>query len=220
MTPAVISILLVDDHVLLRDGLRRLLAEERDLRVVGEADSGPAAVARARELSPHVVVMDVDMPGGNGIVATETILHERPGTRVLGLSIHDQEPVILQMLRAGARGFLPKDCAFGELVHAVRVIAAGETYLSPRIVSPAIKRLLTGRDPRDGDLLAALTPREREVLSLIADGLGTRAIAERLCISVKTVETHRAHIMEKTRRRSVAGLTKLAVAAGLSSLDR
>ena len=220
MSGIVTTILLADDHALLRAGLRRLLEEERDLHVVGEAGGGDDAVRLACELAPDVVVMDVDMPGGNGILATEWIRRRWPATQVVALSVHEQESVVLQMLRAGAAGFLPKDCAFTELVHAVRLAAAGQRYLSPRIVSPAISRLLAGQDPRDDDLLAVLTPREREVLALIADGLGTRDIADRLCISIKTVETHRAHIMEKTERRSVAELTKLAILTGLSSLER
>jgi len=219
MSSVLISVLLVDDHELLRRGLQRLLEQERDLRLVGEAADGPAAAAAARELSPDIVVMDVDMPGGNGIVATGQIRRDCPRTRVVALSIHTAEQVVMQMLRAGADGYLPKDCAFDELIHAIRLVTAGRKYLSPRIVSPAIERLLAGDDPRDRDLLAALTPREREILSLIAGGLGTRRIAERLFISVKTVETHRSHIMEKTEIRSVAGLTKLAVLAGLSALE-
>jgi len=214
----IISIVLADDHELLRDGLLRLLESELDLRVVGEAADGNAAVELARALAPDIVVMDVDMPGGNGIIATQQLRRECPRTRVVALSIHADPRIVMQMLRAGADGYLTKDCAFAELVGAIRQIAGGNRFIGSRVSTPVIARFLAGEDPGGDDLLAALTPREKETLQLIADGLGTRQIAERLHISIKTVETHRAHLQQKVNTSSVAELTKLALRTGLTTL--
>ncbi|MFH1807721.1 MAG: response regulator transcription factor [Pseudomonadota bacterium] len=212
-----IRVLLADDHQIVREGLRALLVVQDDLIVVDEVADGRAAVARARELRPDVVVMDASMPLLNGIEACRQIHTELPGVRVLALSMHTERRFIVEMLRAGAHGYLLKDCASDELVRALRTIAAGKTYLSPGISDAVIQDLME----RVGQGLSPeveLTGREREVLQLIAEGHSTKVIADQLAISVKTVETHRQSLMRKLQVSGVAELTKVALRMGLTEL--
>lgn len=217
-------VLLVDDHKIVRDGLRNLLAGELGMDVVGEADNGRDAVRLARELSPDVVVMDVGMTGLNGIEATRQIVSEANGPKVVALSMHAERRFVAEMLKAGATGYLPKDCAFGELAEAIRSAVAGRTYLSPAIagevVEDYVRRLSrAGEDEGRVSVSDALSPREREVLQLVAEGNSTKEIAATLHLSAKTVETHRRQMMVKLKIDSVAGLVKFAVREGLTTLD-
>jgi len=211
------KIILADDHKIVRQGLRTLLEQEHDLEVVAEAEDGRMAVRLARELSPEVVIMDVSMPDLNGIEATRQVLAESPGVKVIGLSMHSDRRFVMNMLKAGASGYLLKDSAFEELASAIRTVLANKIYLSTEIANIVVKDYLQGGG--DESVFSVLTPREREVLQLMAEGRSSRQIADHLNISIKTVETHRMQIMHKLEIYSVAELTKYAIREGLSSLD-
>lgn len=212
------TILLADDHQLMREGLRALMSRQEDVEVVGEAVNGLQAFELARTLSPDVVIMDINMPELNGIEAARKITKHCPGVKVLALSVHSDQNVVLDMLRAGAVAYLLKDCALDELALAIRMVMAGNYYLSPAITGTVMEDFLHDH----GELktsLSLLTTREREVLQLIAEGKSTRKIAEILEISAKTVETHRLRLMNKLGLRNVADLTKFALREGLTTLD-
>jgi two-component system response regulator NreC len=212
-----IRILLADDHKIVRQGLRTLLEKEPDMEVVAEAEDGRIAVRLARKLAPQVVIMDVGMPDLNGIEATRQVLADTPGLKVIALSMHSDRRFVVNMLKAGASGYLLKDSAFEELAAAIRVVMLNKTYLSPGVSDIVIKDYVQG--PReDSSVFSVLTPREREVLQLMAEGKSTKQIADRLHVSIKTIETHRQQIMTKLSIHSVAELTKYAVREGLSSL--
>lgn len=227
-----IRILIADDHQILRQGLRSLLERHTDMQLVGEAADGRSAVRMAGELKPDIVIMDVAMPDLNGIEATRQINTGDSGARVVGLSMHSDRRFIAEMLRAGAKGYLLKDSAFDELAGAIRAVVADRVYLSPDIADVVVEDYLR-RSPGDrgatGAAAAAggggqssvfnrLSPREREVLQLMAEGKATKEIARELHVSVKTVETHRRQIMTKLDVFSVAELTKYAVREGLTTL--
>ncbi|HEU5097576.1 MAG TPA: response regulator transcription factor [Roseiflexaceae bacterium] len=219
MTP--IRILLADDHELVRAGFRALLAGLSDVEVVAEADDGRAALALVAAHRPDVVLMDISMPGLNGLEATGRIAKEFPNTRVIILSMHANEDHVLLALRKGASGYLLKGARLAELDLAVRSVARGEVYLSPA----ASKHVLADYVQRAGELHAAavgdspsidrLTARQREVLQLIAEGRTVKQIAQTLNISAKTVETHRAQIMERLAIHDLAGLVRYAIRAGI-----
>src|SRR3954468_111323 len=187
-----IRILLADDHQMMRQGLKSLLAEQPDFEVVGEAADGRAAVRLAQELSAAVVIMDVTMPGLNGIDATRQLKAEAPDVKVIGLSMHPERQFVLEMLSVGASGYLLKDCPFAELVQAIRAAVEGDVYLSPKVAGVVVR----GRGASNA-AARSLTPREREVLQQVAEGRNTKQVAQSLHISTKTVETHRRQIMEK-----------------------
>ena len=210
---------MVDDHKLLREGLCSLLAKEPDIKIVGQAGDGREALSLVRELVPDVVVMDIAMRNLNGIEATRKIIRDVSGTRVLILSMHSDPRFIRSVLHAGASGYLLKDSAFTELVNAIRSVAKGGTYLSPSIAGPVVKEFVKDLSKRDDSVITGLTLREKEVLQLIAEDKSTKQIAGILKVSVKTVETHRQHLMEKLKVRNVAGLTKYAIREGLTSLE-
>jgi DNA-binding NarL/FixJ family response regulator len=213
-----IKILLSDDHRIMRSGLRSLLDKEPDMEVVAEADNGRSTVRLARKLSPDVVIMDITMPDLNGIEASRQILSEVPDVKVVALSMHSDEQFIMEMLNAGASGYLLKDCAFEELCLAIRAVVANQNYLSPAITSIVVKdyrRELSRAEPLGTPML---TPREREVLQLVAEGKTSKKIASLLHVSMKTVEAHRHQIMDKLNLRSVAELTKYAIRKGITSL--
>lgn len=213
-----IRVLLADDHQLFRQGLRSMLANDAGIKVIGEAENGRSAVQLARQLVPNVVIMDISMPDLNGIDATRRIKERCPGIQVLAVSAHADRRFVTGVLAAGAAGYLLKDSAFEELCRAVHTVAGKQVYLSPAVAGGVVEASL-GRAPASGASgAAALTPRQREVLQLLAEGLNTKRIAARLHVSVKTVETHRAQIMERLNCHSVAELTKYAIREGITSL--
>ena len=213
-----VRILIADDHKIVREGLRNLLQNEKDVEVVAEASDGNAAVRKAFELRPDVVIMDVAMSGLNGVEATRKIT-EQSNIKVVALSMHSDKRFITAMLKAGASAYLLKDCAFEELVSAIRAVAAGQTYLSPRIAGIITKEFVHHLKEEDTSAFAVLTPREREVLQLLAEGWSTKRIAAHLNLSTKTIETHRSNIMNKLNIYTLPELTKYALREGLTSLD-
>ena len=214
-----IRVLLADDHKIIRDGLKTLIEKEAGMEVIAEAENGRKTVRLAQKLHPNVVIMDVTMPDMNGIDATRKIMEETPGVRVIGLSMHSDRRYVLGMLEAGACGYLLKDCAFEELATAIRNVAEGNTYLSPRIAEVVVQGYLDKAPGPSHGSGAVLTPREREVLQLLAEGMAAKEIASHLNVSVKTVETHRRNMMEKLNMRGIAELTKYAVREGLVSIE-
>jgi len=213
---AKIHVLIVDDHTILRAGLRMLLNAHPDIAVVGEASDGKQAIGAAQRLQPDVILMDIAMPECNGIEATRQIKRLMPDTRVLVLTMHENEEYLFQVLRAGASGYILKEAADTELVTAIRVVSSGRFYLSPSaqslMVGDYLQRVRAGEER---DSYSALTEREREILKLVAEGYTNNQIAERLTISPKTVDTHRTHIMDKLNLHSRAELVKYAMRRGL-----
>jgi DNA-binding NarL/FixJ family response regulator len=213
------KILIADDHKIVRDGLRSLLENEMNLSVLGEADNGRTAVELAKELQPDVVIMDITMPGLNGIEATKQIRDAVPRTKVIALSMHTDRRFVSEVLRMGASGYLLKDCAFEELSNAIRSVLANRTYLSSQIADVVLKDYVRLVAKKELSVFGILTAREREVLQMIAEGSSTKEIAAALKISAKTVETYRLRIMEKLNVHSIAELTKYAIRQGLTSLE-
>lgn len=214
-----IKVFLVEDHNLVREGLRGLIEKESDLEVVGEACHGKNAVGLIQSQKTDVVIMDVTMPHLNGIEATRQILADCPGVKVLALSIHTERVYVVEMLRAGASGYLVKSCNPTEFITAIRTVAVGQSYLSPSIAGLMVDEFVRKAPKQAGSPFAILTPREREVLQLLAEGNSTKEIAFLFDVSVSTVETHIQQLKKKSNARSVAELTKLAIRFGLTSLD-
>ena len=214
-----LRLLVVDDHKIVRDGLRSLIDREPDMQLIGQADNGRDAVRLAQELSPDVVIMDVSMADMNGVEATRQIVNENPAIKVIALSMHSDKQYVSRMLSAHAAGYLLKDCAFDELATAVRAVTQGNLYLSPGVTSVVIGDYVERLSSNGSPARSALSAREFEVLQLVAEGYGTRVIAAKLHISVKTVESHRRHIMEKLDIHTVAELTKYAIRTGLTALE-
>ena len=212
------KVVLSDDHSLFREGLKSLLAENSNVEIVGETGDGRSAVRLCQELAPDIIIMDVAMPELNGIEATRQILSECPGTRVIALSMHSSRRFVVDMLQVGASGYLLKDCAFQELATALSAVSSGQVYLSPSIASVVVERI-TGSAAADFTIAAKLTPREREVLQLLAEGKRSVAVAELLHLSVKTVQTHRRNIMDKLDLHSLPELTRYAIREGLISSE-
>ncbi len=206
-----IRILLVDDHTILREGIRSLLEHQSDFEVVAEASNGRQAVELVRQLKPDVVLMDIAMPQLNGIHATEQIRRETRCTHILILTHHESEEYIRRALAAGASGYLPKDTDSNELVNASREVQAGESILYPAVTRVVIEDYLRGGDIRPEATNNGLTPRENEVLQLIAEGNSNKQIAEILCISIKTVQAHRSNLMSKLDLHDKAELIKYAI---------
>lgn len=212
-----IRVLLADDHRMFVEGMRSLLGRESDIEVVGEAADGREAVRLVTELRPDVVVVDVTMPGLNGVDATRRILEMAPQTRVIALSMHGDRTFVAGMLRAGAEGYLLKEGAPTELIRAIRRGCAGQRYLSPKVTDVVVGGYLEGRNPSGP--ASALSGREREVLRLLAEGNGTRDIAMLLGIGEKTVETYRRRLTSKLRLNTLADLVKYAIREGLTTLE-
>lgn len=213
-----IRIIIADNHKIVLSGLHSLIEKEPDLEVIAEADNGRTAVRLSLELVPDLVVMDIAMPELNGIEATRQIIAAHPGIKVIALSMHADKRYVMEMLKAGASGYLLKDNAYEELACAIRTALGNRTYLSPQISEIVIGDYVQLARAANGSVFSLLSAREREVLQLLAEGNSTAGIADRLCISVKTVETYRQHIMEKLNIRSIAELTKYAIREGLTSL--
>lgn len=213
-----IKILLVDDHKILRDGICSIVKGYSDMEVIGEAADGNEALRLVEELSPDVVIMDISMPELNGIDATRRIIADHPGIKVIALSMHHDKQFVSEIFKAGASGYLLKDCAFDELEQAVRIVMDGKTYINPQIASLVIETFVNQPQPSGHKAFSLLTQREREVLQLIAEGHSTKEIASSLKISAKTIESHRRQVMGKLNIRNVAELTKYAIREGLTSI--
>ncbi len=213
-----LRIVLADDHGLFRAGLKSLLEEDPEIEIVGETGNGREAVRLCRELSPDIIIMDVTMPELNGIEATRQLTAECPGTKVISVSMHSSRRFVVAMLRAGAVGYLLKDAASEELFTALSVVRADQVYLSPSIASVVVEKIL---DPSGDETTIAspLTPREKEVLQLLVEGRRASETADRLHVSVKTIQTHRRNIMDKLDLHNLAELTRYAMREGLISAE-
>jgi two-component system response regulator NreC len=214
--PGVVRVLLCDDHALLREGLRAILGQHDWIEVVGEARDGREAVEAARRLQPGVVLMDIEMPELSGLEATARITRAKLPCRVLILTLYDDEEVVARCLDAGAAGYVLKDGPSSELVHAIKSVEAGQSYLSPRALTQVVQH--AGRGDRTRTRYDLLTAREREVLKLLADGLISKEIAARLDLSVKTVDVHKYNLMRKLGVHDRAGLVKYALSRKLIRL--
>ena len=215
-----IRVIVADDHHLVRQGIRMLLEKADDIEVVGEAEDGQEAVEMAERLTPDVLVMDISMPRLNGTQATERIHSRGLATQVVILSMHADETIVRQALRYGAKGYVLKRAVAEELLLAVRAANLGNTYLSPPIAGSILSEFLAVSHGSDEpDVMERLTPRERQVLQLLAEGGTNRAIAQELVISVKTVEKHRTKLMGKLHVHDLTGLVRIAVKQGLASIE-
>ena len=211
-----IKVVVADDHAIVRHGLIRLIQNEDDMEVVAQAENGLLAVEIVREYLPDVVVMDISMPQLNGIEAARQIVNEMSEVKVIALSMHSAKRFIMEMFRAGASGYLLKDCASDELVEAIRIVSHGKTYVSPSISNIVVENYVLESNQFEDSAFSVLTQREREVLQLLAEGKTTKQIARCLFISPKTVEAHRLRVMGKLDIDSVARLTKYAIQEGLT----
>jgi two-component system nitrate/nitrite response regulator NarL len=215
--PNKIKLLLVDDHPIVLDGIKSHLCAQPDFEVVGDAANGQDALRKAKLTLPDVILMDISMPHMNGLDAMASLRKQVPNAKILVLTMHDSREYIAQVVRSGARGYLLKDSAPAELVGAIKAVHGGEVYFSPSVSKVLVEEMADGRKP-SGPEQQPLTDREREVLSLIAEGLLNKQIADRLGIGVRTIETHRERIMRKLDIHTVAGLTKYAIARGMTSM--
>ena len=213
-----IRIIIADDHAMVRNGLRSLIEHESDMEVIAEADNGRDAVRIALELAPDVMIMDIAMPDLNGIEATRQIITALPRIKIIALSMHADKRYVMEMLKAGASGYILKDNAYEELARAIRTALKNHTYLSQQVTETVIGDYVQLALASNGSAFSLLSVREREVLQLLAEGSSTVQIADNLGIGVKTVETYRQHIIEKLEIRSIAELTKYAIREGLTSL--
>ena len=213
-----IKVVITDDHMIFRDGLRSLLDRQPDMEVVAEADNGRVALKHTKELSPDVVIMDIGMSELNGIDATRQIVKMSPGVKVLALSMYSDKRFVKEMLKAGASGYMLKDSAFTELIDAIRVIVGNKIYISPGVASIVLDGYLEDSTQSDGSIRSLLTSREIEVLQLLAEGKSMKQIALSLSLSIKTIESHRTKVMQKIDADNIADLTKYAIREGIISL--
>jgi two-component system, NarL family, nitrate/nitrite response regulator NarL len=213
----IIKVLVADDHPVVRKGVQNCLAKHGKIRVVGEAVDGDEALRKARELSPDVVLMDISMPGMNGLAVTEMLRKEAPDMKVLILSVHSNKEYIFRVIQAGAHGYVSKEAPPEELIRAIQTVYEGEPHFSEDIARAALNEFVSSGGKKEP--FAQLTVREREVLVQISEGHSNKEIADRLGIGVRTIETHRERIMRRLNIHSVAGLTKYAIANGLVSLE-
>lgn len=214
-----IRVVLADDHRIMRQGLAALLDREPDIRIVGEAADGVEAVKASLALRPDMVIADLTMPKLNGIEAIRRILDRMPETKTICLSIHSDPQRVAAVIDAGIRGYLLKDCAFEELVQAVRLVLCDKVYLSPEIAGIVLEGYRGRRSDAEASAFSDLTTREREILQLLAEGHATKDIANRLNVSPKTVGAHREHVMRKLEIHNIAELTRYAILEGLTSLE-
>jgi DNA-binding NarL/FixJ family response regulator len=212
-------VLLADDHRLFRDGVRTLLEQEADLEVVGMATDGQSVLTQIGACRPNVVLMDVSMPGLNGLETTRHLRADHPDVAVLMLSMHADHRFVVEALRAGALGYVLKDCEISELSAAIRTVSRRQLYLSPSLAGRVVRDYLELMGDRPDSAFSVLSPREREVLQMLAEGRSAKDIAGTLSVSVKTVETHRKNIMDTLDIHSVAELTKYAIREGLTHLE-
>ena len=216
--PMSTRIIIADDHKIMRDGLRSLLAQQMGMEVIGEAEDGRQAVKLALELKPDIIIMDISMPELNGIDAIGEIASRAPEVKSLALSMYSDKRFISRALREGASGYILKDCTFEELNKAIKTVLSNQIYLSPRLTELVIGEYVTHSSTDDSTMISALTAREREILQLLAEGNAVKKIAGMLKISGKTVETHKSNLMMKLNVKSIADLTKIAIREGLTPL--
>ena len=215
------DIVLVDDHKLVRDGIRTLLERSPDFRVVGEADNGADAVQLCKKTNPEVVLMDIGLPGMNGIEATTELLRHCPGVKVAILSMYDDENSVVSAIRSGARAFVLKKASSGELLDALRTVARGGSYLSSQVSDKLLQRIQRGDlETTDKTALEQLSPRELHVLRMVAEGKTSKDIAVMLDLGLQTVRSYRKTMMKKLGVNNVAGLTQLALAAGIANWNK
>ena len=214
--PKTIRVLLADDHPVVRQGIGSCLEKLPNLTIVAHAADGRDVLRKAKEFSPDIVLMDIDMPGMSGLTATEILRRENPAIKVLILSMHNHSEYVLRILQSGARGYVLKHASAEELVRAIETVHKGETYFSNDVARLALNQFVRGRG--DGPQASQVSSREREVLVAIAEGLSNKEIACRLGVGVRTVETHRERIMRKLNIHSIAGLTRFAIQKGLITL--
>jgi len=212
-------ILLADDHGIVREGLRALLEKQADMEVVGEAEDGFMTVELAKELRPDVIIMDISMPNLNGVQATQIILRELPDTKIVALSMHSDKHFVIEMLKAGALGYVLKAHFFDELIRAINTVMDNKHYLSPKVADILVEDYLSCGRMVEDSALHGLTGRECQILQLLAEGQSIKQIALRLKISPKTADANRRQIMEKLRISSIAELTKYAIREGLTSTE-
>jgi len=214
-----VRILVADNHGILRQGIQVLIEKHSDMEVVGQADNGLEAVEMTRQLQPDIVLMDVTMPVLNGIEATCQIKSELPEVKVLALSVHAKREFVLDMVRAGVSGYMLKECVLDDLIQAINTVVAGQSYLSPQVASTVLEGISKESISTVGDRLSeTLTPRERQVLHLLAEGISAKQVASQLGLSVKTIEASRRQIMEKANVDNLADLTKYAIRQGLTTV--
>jgi DNA-binding NarL/FixJ family response regulator len=213
-----VRIIIADDHRLFREGLVNLLSDSKDIEIIAEADNGKDAIEKAKALNPDIIVMDIGMPILNGVEATGRLLKEFPEIKVIALSMHSEKQFIKGMLEAGAAGYLFKNCAYDELIEAIHTVNAGKKYLSDKITEIMIQDYL-GKEESIPESDSELTERESEILKLIAEGVPTSEISELLFVSVKTIGTHKQHLLEKLNLKTSTDLVKYAIKKGIISLD-
>ena len=214
-----INVLVVDVHVVVREGIKMVLTTDPELKVVGEASSGEEAVDRVKELKPHVVVMDIAMPGLSGFEATRLIREQNPDVKVLALTVHDSEAYVFQMLQAGATGYVLKRASAADVIQAVKAAHRGEAILHPSVAKMLITDYLTRVEKGEEGSYDTLSDREREILKLIAEGRTNKEIAQMLFLAVKTVQAHRANLMRKLGMHDRTELVKYAIRKGIVGLD-
>lgn len=212
-----IRVMVADDHPVVRKGLQSCLSRQERLKIVGEASDGEEALAKALELMPDVVLMDISMPRRDGLAVTEALRKQAPHIKIVILSVHSNREYIFRVIQSGAHGYISKESPPEELLRAIETVYDGQTFFSPEIAQAALQQMVQNGGKREP--FAQLTSREREVLALIAQGQSNKEIASRLGIGVRTIETHRERIMRRLDIHSVAGLTKFAIANGLVSLE-
>jgi DNA-binding NarL/FixJ family response regulator len=213
-----IRVLIVDDHKIMCEGLASLLGQQPDLEVVGFVHDGAEAVKKCNELEPDTVIMDISMPNLNGIEATRRIIRDHKKTKIIALSIHSDKQFVVQFLNAGGKGYIVKSCAFEDITRAIYTVYNGEIFLSPPVAGPIVDDYLKLSSYGESSTFSPLTPREREILQLTVEGCHNSTIATKLCITQKTVESHRHNIMKKLGAKSVIDLTKYAIKHGLVQL--
>jgi two-component system, NarL family, nitrate/nitrite response regulator NarL len=214
-----IRLLLVDDHPIVREGIKSALAKRKKIVIVGEASTGEEAMVKAKKSLPDIILMDINMPGMSGLEASRRLRKLVPESKILALTMHENREYILEMSQLGARGYVFKDSSPSELYHAIEVIHHGEFFFSPRASQQLLKAFLKGEQRATGGESIDLSPREKDVLQRIAEGLRTKEIADRLGVTDRTIETYRRRLMNKLSAHSAAELIKSAIARGLVRMD-
>jgi len=214
-----LNIVIADDHGIVRQGLKRMIEEHPDMKVVGEAGDGRTAIKLAKELLPDLIIMDISMPDLNGIEAAHLILKQNPAIKIIALSMHSEKHFVIEMLKAGALGYILKSYLFDEVLKAIDTIRKNGYYLSPKITDVIIEDYINEQPLPDKSILNCLTTREREIIQLVAEGLTTKQIALNLNISPKTADANRRQVMAKLHINNVAQLTKYAIREGLTSVE-